>query len=60
MTIDLLALKNYENYLNSMASDLGIREWHKLDLLTQCMIAERWRDGVDAKKDRENAEGQWT
>lgn len=57
--INLLALKNYENYLNSMASDLGITEWHKLDLLTQCMLAERWQEGQDAKADRQNAEGQW-
>lgn len=59
MMYDLTALKHYENYLNSMVSDLGIREWHKLDLITQCLIAERWQSGVDVKADRENAEGQW-
>lgn len=60
MMYDLLALKHYETYLNAMVSDLGIREWHKLDLITQCLIAERWRDRMDTKEDRKNAEGQWT
>lgn len=59
MMYDLHALKNYEQYLNEMVTDLGIREFQKLDLITQCLIAERWRDGVDAKADRKNAEGQW-
>lgn len=59
-TIDLTALKNYEAYLNEMVSDLGLREWRKLDLLTQSMIAKRWQDGQDAIADRDNAEGQWT
>lgn len=56
---DLLALKNYETYLNAMVTDLGIREWHKLDLVTQCLIAERWQKGQNVKADRDNAEGQW-
>lgn len=59
MMYDLVALKNYQNYLNAAGTDLGIAEFNKLDLVTQCLIAERWRDGEDVKADRRSAEGRW-
>lgn len=58
---DLTALRNYQHYLNEMGTDLGIVEFNKLDLATQCLIAERWQRGIDDKADRNLAKlnGDW-
>lgn len=62
MMYDLVALKNYEHHLNEFGTDLGIAEFVKLDLQTQCLIAERWQAQQDYKTDVNLAKlnGEWT
>lgn len=60
MMYDLAALKRYENHINETYSQKLVSWFNQLDLVSQCLIAERWSKGQDHKVDRQNAEGQWT
>lgn len=52
MTLNLLALKRYEHWLNDHHGPASIAAFNRLKLTEQLAIAETWAGNADAKTDR--------